>query len=190
MHFPACEEWAESSHQRVVAGERNESLLTWGVTRTHVLPIEVVMYRRLPLRIAAAGAALLAACSGDLNSPAPTSPDLQLRNLQTSESPSPEQLDRLTPRLGGYFSARPGTPPAYLQAGARRGPAEQALAAVLSARGLAPERLQVLTAAYSYRQLEHWFQQASPEALAVTGAGFGANGEARKRGGTRGDALA
>src|SRR4026209_2589178 len=141
MHFPACEEWAESSHQRVVAGERNESLLTWGVTRTHVLPIEVVMYRRLPLRIAAAGAALLAACSGDLNSPAPTSPDLQLRNLQTSESPSQEQLDRQIPGFGGYFLDRTGTPTVYLQAGARRGPAEQALAGGPGARGHAPARV-------------------------------------------------
>jgi hypothetical protein len=139
------------------------------------------MYRRLPLRIAAAGAVLLAACSGDLNSPAPTSPDLQLQNLQSSESPSQEQLDRQIPGFGGYFLDRTGTPTVYLQAGARRGPAEQALAAVLSARGLAPERLQVLTAAYSYRQLERWFQQASPEALAVTGAVFVDNDEASNR---------
>ena len=129
------------------------------------------MNGRFPLRIAAAGAALLAACSGsDLNSPAPNSPDLQLQNLQSAEAPSQAQLDRQVPGFGGFFLDKSGTPTVYLQAGARRGPAEQALAAFLRAQGIAPERLQVLSAAYSYRQLETWFQRVSPEALAVSGA--------------------
>lgn len=135
------------------------------------------MPRRSLLRGTAAGAALLAACSGsDLNSPAP--PDLLVQGLQ---SPSQEQLDGQIPGFGGFYVDRSGTPTVYLMAGADRAPAEQALGAFIRARGLTPEALRVVTADYSYRQLETWYHRLSPEALAVDGSVFADNDESVNR---------
>src|SRR6185503_4773588 len=135
------------------------------------------MHRRSLLRITAAGTALLAACSGsDLNSPA--SPDLLIQSVQ---SPSQEQLDGQVPGFGGFYVDQSGIPTVYLMAGADRAPAEQALGAFMRARGLTPEALQVVTADYSYRQLETWYHRLSPEALAVDGSVFADNDESVNR---------
>ncbi|HTL04870.1 MAG TPA: hypothetical protein VL241_03930 [Gemmatimonadales bacterium] len=120
---------------------------------------------------------MLAACSGsDLNSPA--SPDLLVQSLQ---SPSQEQLDQQIPGFGGFYVDPSGTPTVFLMAGANRAPAEQALGAFMRARGLTPEALRVVTADYSYRQLETWYHRASPEALAVDGSVFADNDESVNR---------
>ncbi len=140
------------------------------------------MHRRSLFRFSAAGAVLLAACSGsDLNSPVPASPDLLVQGAQSVQSPSQEQLDQQIPGFGGFFVDRSGNPTVYLLAGASRGPAEQALAAFLRSRGLAASQLRTVTAAYSHRQLETWFQRVSPEALAVAGSVFVDNDEASNR---------
>jgi len=137
------------------------------------------MHRRFLLRGTAAGAALLAACSGsDLNSPAPASPDLLVQSLQ---SPSQEQLDQQIPGFGGFYVDQNGAPTVYLMAGSSRAPAEQALGAFMRARGLTPEALRVVNADYSYRQLETWYHRVSPEALAVDGSVFADNDEASNR---------
>ncbi|HEV8613136.1 MAG TPA: hypothetical protein VGQ73_06475 [Gemmatimonadales bacterium] len=134
---------------------------------------------RSPLRLAAVGAALLAACSNsDLNGPINPFPNQQ---VSQAEPPSQDQLDRQVQGFGGMFLDRNGIPNVYLQAGADRRQAEVALAPYLQSRGLQPGQVKVLPAQFLYRQLESWFHEASPEALALDGAVFVDNDEAGNR---------
>lgn len=134
------------------------------------------------LRVAAVGSLLLAAAcgtSGDLIGPDSGTPDLLAR--QVPELPSPDELDRSIPGFGGFFVDRDGTPTVYLVGGVSRRPAEVALDRYLRGRGIGSDRLRALPGRFTHRQLEGWYQRATPDALDIPGAVFVDNDEATNR---------
>lgn len=137
--------------------------------------------RHVALRAAAAGALLaVAACSrtDDLTGPA-ASQDLNLS--QAGRVLTQDDLDRDVPGFGGFFVDRNGIPTVYLRTGADRQPAERALDGFLRDRGMRPQDLRVVQAKYGYRQLENWYQSATPDALDVPGSVFVDNDESSNR---------
>lgn len=136
--------------------------------------------RRTALRVALAASALLAACQ---DAPLPTGPDRPDLSsvVRTPQGQTPDQaaLARAIPGFGGLFLAADGAPTVYLTDDRQRGATERALAGFLRAHGAST--LRVVRGRYGYGQLERWFAQAAPEALAVTGAVFADLDEANNR---------
>jgi hypothetical protein len=133
------------------------------------------------LRVGAAAVLLVAAACGvnqDLTGPGASS-DVQTR--QVSPSPTPDELDRSIPGFGGFFVDRNGIPTVYLVGAERRASAELVLEPFLRERGMRPERLRVLPAKFTHRQLEGWYQRATPDALDIPGAVFVDNDESTNR---------
>ena len=89
-----------------------------------------------------------------------------------AQDPAPDQLAvaRAVPGFGGYFIDETGAPTVWLTDPARRPEAEQALAGFLSSFGWTAADLRVRQAQYDYLQLDAWYRQAWPKALAVAGA--------------------
>ena len=131
----------------------------------------------------AAGGILVAACSDLAERTGPTAPpDLQqLHPLQQSSANDPVRLARGVAGFGGFFLDASGRPTVYLTDARQRDAAGQALTPFLRSRGLGSAELQVRRADFDYRQLERWFTQASPAALAVSGAVFADLDEAANR---------
>jgi hypothetical protein len=120
-----------------------------------------------------AGAALaIAACQDDST---PTSPDAGLAPArgqlsQGPELPSAAAFAAQVPGFGGFFLNQDGVPTVYLTRGSSRAPAERTLAGYLNGRGLSTAAVRVLEGRYGWKQLQHWQEAATLEALAVPGA--------------------
>ena len=144
------------------------------------------MFRAPSMRLAlAAGAALaLSACQ---DQPNPTSPDPGLvaasaqRSSQGGGLPSTEELDRQVPGFGGFFLDANGEPTIYLARGASRAPAERALGAYMSGRGLSTAALHVREARYGWQQLQRWQDAATDGAFSVNGTVYVDNDETTNR---------
>lgn len=117
----------------------------------------------------------LAACDSP---PDPTAPgsdpsgaSLSSTMTEVSQEPVPEHkaVAQVVPGFGGYFLEN-GVPTVYLTDASQRPLAEQALAGFLADRGFTASDLQVRQAAYSYLELDAWYEQAWPKALGVEGA--------------------
>ena len=135
---------------------------------------------------AAAATAALGSCSDDSTlSSAPsvpsTAPDLALAGAQQDLTDDPVALARVVPGFGGFFVDEQGTPTIYLTNPGRRAAAEQALGPWFRERSRAAAALRVLPARFAWSDLERWYAQASPEALAVPGAVFADADEAGNR---------
>ncbi|HEX2093284.1 MAG TPA: hypothetical protein VHG28_12830 [Longimicrobiaceae bacterium] len=91
---------------------------------------------------------------------------------EVSQDPTPDPLAvaQAVPGFGGYFIDESGAPTVYLTDPSRRPEAEQALAGFLESFGWTASDLQVRQAEYDYLQLDAWYRQAWPKALAVSGA--------------------
>jgi len=144
------------------------------------------MLRRSSTRLAlAAGAAL--AVSACQDQPNPTSPDPRgvepsaQRVAQGAGLPSTEELDRQVPGFGGFFLDASGEPTIYLAPGASRVPAERALGAYMTARGLSTAALHVREARYRWQQLQRWQDAATDGAFGVNGTVYVDNDETTNR---------
>ena len=141
---------------------------------------------RAATRALVAGGILAAvgACSDVSNRTGPSQPSLDPSRQPTAQQPSAEDpvaLVRGVRGFGGFFVDRAGAPIIYLTDTGERGAAERALAPFFAARGIDASRLRVLHADFDYARLETWFDQASPEALAIPGAIFADLDEASNR---------
>ena len=144
------------------------------------------MLRGSSTRLAfAAGAAL--AVSACQDQPNPTSPDPRgvepstMRSPQGGGPPSAEELDRQVPGFGGFFLDANGEPTIYVARGMGRAPAERALGAYLTARGLSTAALHVREGQYGWQQLQRWQDAATNGAFAVNGTVYVDNDEASNR---------
>ncbi len=141
---------------------------------------------RAAARALVAGGILVAvgACSDVSNrtGPSPPSVDASLQpTVQQATADDPVGLLRGVRGFGGFFLDRQGTPTVYLTDTSERGAAQRALAPFFARHGLDASRLQVLRADFEHARLASWFEQASPEALAVPGAVFAYLDEASNR---------
>jgi len=141
---------------------------------------------RVAARALVAGGILAAvgACSDVSNRTGPSQPSLDPSLQPTAQQPSAEDpvaLARGVRGFGGFFVDRQGAPTVYLTNPGERVSAERALAPFFAAHGMDAARLRVLPADFEYARLESWFDQASPEALAVSGAVFADLDEASNR---------
>ena len=143
----------------------------------------MIRLRWNPAALVAGAVLVLAACQDSSNpaSPDPGLPSLALQGNQGGALPSAQELDRQVPGFGGFYLDASGTPTVYLSAGASRAPAERALSAYLSARGLSTAAVRVLQARYNWQQLERWQAAASDEVFSVPGAVFVDNDETSNR---------
>jgi hypothetical protein len=122
----------------------------------------------------------LAACGDEV-----TPPSLDPSQVKANPQESPpgqdltgdDELERQIPGFGGFFFDRDGAPTVYLTRGNGRGPAEQALARRLSARGLSVASLRVREAKYAWGQLKRWQDAATLGAFDVPGTVFVDNDE-------------
>ena len=99
-------------------------------------------------------------------------PDLQAQMEQTFLHPDVAKLVATAPGFGGFYLDA-GVPTVYLTDVGQRAKVEAALAAY--------GKVRVLQGQYTYKQLDGWFWQLSPEALALPGAVFVDLDEARNR---------
>lgn len=114
------------------------------------------------LALALLGVLGLAACR---DAATPTAPAARPDPVAFRQGvPDLATLVRTIPGFGGFYLDE-GVPTVYL-VDVRQG----ALAA--GALGLAPSQVRVLEGAYTYQELDRWFNRLSPEALAVPGAVF------------------
>jgi hypothetical protein len=141
--------------------------------------------RTLNIALAAAAIVVLGSCSEDTTLPsapsAPAASDLALAAAQQDLADDPVALARTVPGFGGFFVDDQGTPTVYLTNSGRRAAAEQALGPWLRERHRPEAALRVLPARFAWTDLERWYAQASPEALAVPGAVFADADEAGNR---------
>lgn len=144
------------------------------------------MLRASSVRLAlAAGISLVISACQD--QPNPTSPDPRdvtvsaQRSPQGGSLPSTDALDRQVPGFGGFFVDANGEPTIYLARGASRAPADRALGAYLSARGLSTAALHVREARYRWQQLQRWQDAATDGAFAVNGTVYVDNDETTNR---------
>jgi hypothetical protein len=132
--------------------------------------------RTLNFALAATAIVALGSCSDDATQPsapsAPSAPDLALAVAQQDLADDPVALARSVPGFGGFFVDEQGTPTVYLTSPGRRVAAEQALGPWFRERGRPVAALRVLPARFAWTDLERWYAQATPEALAVPGAVF------------------
>jgi hypothetical protein len=138
------------------------------------------------LVLAAAATVALGGCSDDTTLPSAPSapaaaPDLALTGAQQGLADDPVALARTVPGFGGFFVDEQGTPTVYLVTPGRRAAAEQALGPWFRERGRPAAALRVLPARFDWTDLERWYAQATPEALAVPGAVFADADEAGNR---------
>jgi hypothetical protein len=141
--------------------------------------------RTLNFALAAAAIVALGSCSDDTTQPsapsAPATPDLALTAAQQDLADDPVALARTVPGFGGFFVDEQGTPTVYLTNAGRRAAAEQALGPWFRERNRPAAALRVLPARFTWTDLERWYAQATPEALAVPGAVFADADEAGNR---------
>ena len=143
--------------------------------------------RTLSLVLAAAAATIaLGSCSDDPTMPSdpsvlPGAPDLVLAGAQQDLADDPVALARAVPGFGGFFVDEQGTATVYLTSSGRRAAAEQALGPWFRERGRPAAAMRVLPARFAWTDLERWYTQAAPEALAVPGAVFADADEAGNR---------
>jgi hypothetical protein len=145
--------------------------------------------RTLRFALAAAATVALGSCSDDTTLPSAPSapsapaaaPNLALTGAQQGLADDPVALARTVPGFGGFFVDDQGTPTIYLATPGRRAAAEQALAPWFRERGRPAAALRVLPARFDWTDLERWYAQATPEALAVPGAVFADADEAGNR---------
>jgi hypothetical protein len=123
------------------------------------------------LVVVAAGSFLAAACQETPSFTDPASINLSLTST-TSQQSTPSQIDvaRAVPGFGGYFIDETGAPAVWLTDVSRRPEAEQALAGFLASFGWSAADLRVRQADYDYLQLDAWYRDAWPRAIAVNGA--------------------
>ena len=137
------------------------------------------------LTLAAGAAVAIAACQQDSSPTAvpadPGQPSASVQSSQRGDLPSVAELDRQIPGFGGFFLDRDGTPSVYLSRGAGRAPAERALGAYMSARGLSIASLRVLEGRYGWQQLQRWQDAATDGAFEVAGTVFVDNDETSNR---------
>jgi hypothetical protein len=125
--------------------------------------------------LALLGATVLAI--GCYDAPAPSGsglPPLAATAAQVGQdsTPTQEAVAAAVPGFGGYFLDSAGRPTVYLTDPTQRPTAELALAAFMASRGFTASDLQVWQADYDYVQLDAWYREAWPAALAVSGAVF------------------
>lgn len=121
----------------------------------------------------ALGTSLLAVACRDASEPvAPNDAAPAFDAAARQPSPDPNALGRSVTGFGGFFLDASGIPTAWLTDPGQRGAAMRALAPWFAAEGLDASRLQVLKGDFAYDQLQRWFDDASPLALAVPGAVF------------------
>ena len=142
--------------------------------------------RTFGFALATAATVALGSCTDDAILPsAPSAPsvalDLALAGAQQDLADDPVALARTVPGFGGFFVDDQGSPTVYLVTLGRRAAAEQALAPWFRERNRSATALRVLPARFVWTDLERWFTQASPEALAVPGAVFADADEAGNR---------
>jgi len=135
---------------------------------------------RLATALGAGSLVLIGACA-DLSEPSDRPEASLQQTLQQVSADDPVGLARGVRGFGGFFLDAGGSPTVYLTDPAERGAAEQALGPFFHARGLEPSRLRVVQADFEYSRLERWFETASPDALAVSGAVYTDLDEARNR---------
>ena len=126
----------------------------------------------------------LSACSDVSNPTGPSQPSVDASLQPGAQQPTaddPVALARPVRGFGGFFMDREGAPTIYLTDAGERGAAQRALAPFFAAHGMDASRLRVLHADFEYARLESWFEQASPEALAIPGAVFADLDEASNR---------
>jgi hypothetical protein len=119
------------------------------------------------------GTLVAGGCRDDSDPTGPSSPTPVFQQSPAGQqSPHDPQVAfaRAIPGFGGVFLDQNGTPTVYLTDVGQRPAAERALAAELRAAGASPAQLRVLKADYEYLQLDRWFIQVVPQALAVPGA--------------------
>ena len=131
------------------------------------------------------GVALGLTACGDAVTPPGRDPAQVSANPQASppvlDLTGDDQLERQIPGFGGFFFDRDGTPTVYLTPGSGRGPAEQALARRLAARGLSVASLRVRQARFGWQQLQRWQDAATLGAFEVPGTVFVDNDETINR---------
>jgi hypothetical protein len=142
--------------------------------------------RTLNFALVAAATVVLGSCSDDTTLPSAPSapsaaPDLALGAAQQDLADDPVALARSVPGFGGFFVDDQGTPTVYLTHAGRRAAAEQALGPWLRERNRPAVALRVLPARFAWTDLERWYAQVTPEALAVPGAVFADADEAGNR---------
>jgi hypothetical protein len=146
-----------------------------------------MLRQRTPIfALAAAAIVALGSCSDDTTQPsAPggpsAAPDMALTAAQQDLADDPVALARTVPGFGGFFVDAQGTPTVYLTNAGQRAAAEQALGPWFRERGRPAAALRVLPARFAWTDLERWYAQATPEALAVPGAVFADADEAGNR---------
>jgi len=139
------------------------------------------------LALAAAATVALGSCTDDTTLPSAPSapsaaPDLALAAAaQQDLADDPVALARAVPGFGGFFVDEQGRPTVYLTSAGRRAAAEQALGPWFRERSRPAAALRVLPARFAWTDLERWYAQATPEALAVPGAVFADADEAGNR---------
>jgi hypothetical protein len=138
------------------------------------------------LALAAATTVALGSCSDDTTLPSAPSapsaaPDLAPAAAQQDLADDPVALTRTVPGFGGFFVDEQGTPTVYLTHAGRRAAAEQALGPWFRERNRPAAALRVLPARFAWTDLERWYAQGTPEALAVPGAVFADADEAGNR---------
>jgi hypothetical protein len=146
-----------------------------------------MLRQRTPIfALAAAAIVALGSCSDDTTQPSAPSgpsavPDLARTAAQQDLADDPVALARAVPGFGGFFVDDQGTPTVYLTNSGRRAAAEQALGPWFRERNRPAAALRVLPARFAWTDLERWYAQATPEALAVPGAVFADADEAGNR---------
>lgn len=127
--------------------------------------------------------ALTVACSDAPTRSAPLVPaaTTSLAIVASEETPDQLAVAQAVPGFGGYFIDGTGAPTVYLTDVSRRAEAEAALAGFLASFGWTARDLNVRQADYSYLQLDAWYRQAMPRALAVAGAVAADLDESRNR---------
>jgi hypothetical protein len=143
------------------------------------------MLRPRPIGLAIAATAILGltSCSDDATQPtAPANaPDLATAPVQQGSADDPVALARTVPGFGGFFLDEQGTPTVYLTNPGNRAAVALALAPWFRQQHQATAAMRVLPGRFAWADLERWTAQATPEALAVSGAVFADADEATNR---------
>jgi hypothetical protein len=131
----------------------------------------------------AVSAVLLASACSDVPPPSAPAVRLAMSGFAIAQDATPEQMAvaQAVQGFGGYFLDDTGAPTVYLTDPARRGDAEQALAAFLADRGFTAADLRVRQGTFEYAQLDAWYRQARPDAFGVAGIILGDIDEAQNR---------
>jgi hypothetical protein len=134
------------------------------------------MFRHRTLGLALAASVIffsLTSCSDDTTQPtAPTGSPAPAILGQQPSADDPVALAQAVPGFGGFFLDQQGTPTVYLSSPAQCDAAERALAPWFREQGRPAASLRVLPGRFAWSDLQRWFAQASPEALALPGVVF------------------